>query len=129
MTKDEFMGKVKSSIGQVGHLSVPNATDPFKNALYSAFENIYDIATEGGGKSRVMKVGNPDKANEAQEKMDASLAALQAELRALPQLQLEVEALTENVATLTAALEALTKPTAPVKGNKPSGNTRGKTTS
>ncbi len=45
-SKDEVLGAIQAMIGPVGHLSNPNATDPFKRSIYSALMYIYDAATE-----------------------------------------------------------------------------------
>jgi hypothetical protein len=46
-TRDEVLGAIQTMIGPIGHLSNPNATDPFKRSLYSALMYIYDASTTG----------------------------------------------------------------------------------
>jgi len=105
MDKEQFMGFVKGQIGSVGHLSVPNATDPFKNALYNVISEMYDLIQAGsGGSSRTSSI--PASLTESISGLEESVSAVEEKIKENEITKSKIADLEDKVAKLASAVDA-----------------------
>jgi hypothetical protein len=89
MNKDEVRGTIHGTIGAVGHLSNPNATDPLKNALYQSFEALLSMLPDGEAATAAVE--------ETTSMLD-TLAALEKDLRSLTEKANNIQKMAETLA-------------------------------